>query len=267
MTLRISGAIHGSFRRDTPPAIGRSRQWCRFCRGQRDQPGHGAAAAVCATASRTPAGARTRAPHAAAPPPRSRDPPHDVGDGRAPGAVQRAARSGTRQPFRIEHRHAVDDDVQDAGRVLMRLLERRVIGDRLRIEDHDVGVAFGRDAAAIPRCRTATPARLVIRRIASGKLQHVVVAHVLAEHARERAVRARMRRRRARARPRCAAPTSRCRCSPASTAAPSSRPPRSSCDTARRHVLRFRAAVRKTCPTDPASAPCAISVMRLPSTD
>ena len=41
--------------------------------------------------------------------------------------------------LRIEHRHAVDDDVLDAGRILVRTLVGGVVLDRGRIEHHEVG--------------------------------------------------------------------------------------------------------------------------------
>ena len=39
----------------------------------------------------------------------------------------------------LQHLHAVDEHVAHAGRVLLRMVERRVVDDRRRIEDHDVG--------------------------------------------------------------------------------------------------------------------------------
>src|SRR5829696_3628271 len=40
----------------------------------------------------------------------------------------------------LQHLHAVDEHVAHAGRKLLWLLERRMVLDRCRIEDHDVGI-------------------------------------------------------------------------------------------------------------------------------
>src|SRR3546814_13225228 len=45
--------------------------------------------------------------------------------------------------------HAVDENVVDAGRVLLRCGISGVVGDRRRIEHHDVGEAAGLEATAV----------------------------------------------------------------------------------------------------------------------
>ena len=47
-----------------------------------------------------------------------------------------------------EHLHAVDEDVHHPGRVLVRLVERRVVRDRGRIEHRDVREEPGFEQAA-----------------------------------------------------------------------------------------------------------------------
>src|SRR5690242_20678024 len=50
----------------------------------------------------------------------------------------------------LQHLHTIDEDMAHAGRVLVRLVERRTIGDLGRIEDHHVGEhAFADEAAPI----------------------------------------------------------------------------------------------------------------------
>src|SRR3954469_2393083 len=82
---------------------------------------------------------------------------------------------------------AVDDHDVDADGILLRLLERAVVGDGLRIEDDDIGEEAFFDRAAI--------GELHLRRRAAGhladrirQLEHVLVADVAAENPRERAV-------------------------------------------------------------------------------
>ena len=92
----------------------------------------------------------------------------------------------------VEHDAAVDDDGGDADRILERIGERRAIGDRRRIEDHEVGRQPVLDQPAIGdvQLRRGQAAHLVDRLF---ERDDVFLAHVLAEHARERAEVARMR--------------------------------------------------------------------------
>ena len=93
----------------------------------------------------------------------------------------------------VAHRdHAVDDDGVDSHRILVRLLERRGVGDGFRVEDHDIGeVAFDEPSPI---------GNLHLRRRQTGHLpnrfrqrERLLLANVAAKNARERAVRARMR--------------------------------------------------------------------------
>src|SRR5262245_552882 len=52
-----------------------------------------------------------------------------------PLPIQNRARSGAGVPSAFEYDLAVDDDVLDASRVLVRLLERGVVNDGIGIED------------------------------------------------------------------------------------------------------------------------------------
>ena len=95
--------------------------------------------------------------------------------------------------LRVLDRHsAVDDDRFDADRKLMRLLVRRRVGDRLRIEDDQIREIsfFDRPAIADLHLRGREACHLSNR---LGQRQHALVAHVVAENPRERAVRARVR--------------------------------------------------------------------------
>ena len=86
----------------------------------------------------------------------------------------------------------VDEHVLHADGVLMRLLERRAIRDRRRIEDRDVGeIAFLQQAAAIEAEVLGGQARQPAHRVR--ERDHLFLAHVLAEQPREVAVGARMR--------------------------------------------------------------------------
>ena len=87
----------------------------------------------------------------------------------------------------LQHLHAVDEDVSNADRVLMRLLERGAIGDGGGIKHNDIRVhARFDESTAIEteigrRQRSEFTDRL-------GQREHVFVAHVLAKDARETAV-------------------------------------------------------------------------------
>src|ERR1039458_2092737 len=91
----------------------------------------------------------------------------------------------------VNHLDAVDQHGRDAGRELVRLFERGIVGDRRGIEDEDVLLhplldeAAGRDRQA----RRDGRGRLA-HRIFEG--DHVLVAHVSAEQTRVVPVRARV---------------------------------------------------------------------------
>jgi len=57
----------------------------------------------------------------------------------------------------LDGQFAVDDYVHYPLRVLMRILKRSLISDRIGVEDHNVGLVVGLQQAAViqvkPRCR------------------------------------------------------------------------------------------------------------------
>src|SRR5918993_1459752 len=65
------------------------------------------------------------------------------------GSIERPARASAGQAFRVEHVHAIHDDVLDADGILMRLLVRRRVADGRGIEDDEIRKELLADAAAI----------------------------------------------------------------------------------------------------------------------
>ena len=112
------------------------------------------------------------------------------------GAIPRPAHDPARRRARVlavaQHLHAIDEHVAHAGRVLVRLLERGVILDRRRIEDHDVRQhALGEppavlDAEVLGGQRGQSADAFFER-------DELLIAHVPPQQSREVAVGARMR--------------------------------------------------------------------------
>src|ERR671937_3133056 len=103
-----------------------------------------------------------------------------------------AAGQGTSVLAVTDHRNPVDEHVYDPARVAMRIIEGRVIRDRRRVEDDDIGEA--------PRPQpTAVAQAQVLRRqraeATDGLLQRdeSLLPHIAAEQTREASVRAWMR--------------------------------------------------------------------------
>ena len=85
---------------------------------------------------------------------------------------------------------AVHDDVFDADRELVRILERRAIDDAIRIEDRHVGPqAFPEPAAIFDADLVGVHAGHLLDGLR--QREDLQLPHVAAEHARERAVVAR----------------------------------------------------------------------------
>src|SRR5438067_3453485 len=91
----------------------------------------------------------------------------------------------------LEDLRAVHEHVLHAYSVLMRLVERRAISHRRRIENHDIGEhALLHETAMIQtQIRRRQPAQLPDRLL---QRQHFFFAHILPEDAREAAVSARV---------------------------------------------------------------------------
>ena len=92
----------------------------------------------------------------------------------------------------VQHHLAVHEHGVDSHRILKRILERRLVGDGRGIEDHQVGPLAFLDRAAIGEAEDAGRQR---RHLADRFFErnHLQLAHVAAEHAREGAEVARMR--------------------------------------------------------------------------
>jgi len=91
----------------------------------------------------------------------------------------------------FQHLHAIDEHMRDAGAVLMRLVERRVVLNRLGIEHDDVGV--------VTRLQRAAPVELHVR----GRQRcqapdpffeghQLLIAHIAPEQTRKVSIGARM---------------------------------------------------------------------------
>src|ERR1044071_5437384 len=123
---------------------------------------------------------------------RTRAPRQGTSPGLA-GPPQRPARLRPRMLAILEHLRAVDKDVLDADRVLVRLLEGGAVTDRLGIEDHHVGehAALQQAAMVQPQVR-----RGQARQSTDGFADRddLLVAHVPAEQPSKIAVEARVRR-------------------------------------------------------------------------
>ena len=124
----------------------------------------GANATTCATRLTSPSRGST---------PGSRHPRARSSRGRA-----RTAPASRRSALRCERETAVDQNLRHAGRVLVRLLEGRVVLDGLRVEDHDVGEVARLEQAAVGDARGCSAGSPLRRRMASSSGMRFLVAHV-----------------------------------------------------------------------------------------
>src|SRR5688500_10620392 len=103
------------------------------------------------------------------------------------GTIKWTAGPCAGKAFRVEHVHAVDDDVRNPRRVLMRAFVGRVVLDRRRVEHHEIGEEALSDLAAIAQAHLCSgSAGHPVHRIM--QTEDLVFAHVLAEHARKGSV-------------------------------------------------------------------------------
>ena len=87
----------------------------------------------------------------------------------------------------LQHLAAIHEDVLHADRVLMRLLERGAVRDRVRVEHDDVGEhAWPQEAARVELEVRRRQAADAAHRL--GQRERLLLAHVLPEQAREVAI-------------------------------------------------------------------------------
>src|SRR5262249_56331527 len=98
-----------------------------------------------------------------------------------------ATRAGRLHTAAVHHDGAVHDDVGNAGRITVRLGERRLVLDGAWIEDREVGgVAFAHE----PAVAQAKPCGAHACHLVDGRLEReqALVAGILAEHPPQRAL-------------------------------------------------------------------------------
>jgi hypothetical protein len=108
----------------------------------------------------------------------------------SPSQHATCARSG--KSATVNGDRAIDDHVRNSRRILVRLLKRREIGDRVRMEDRYVCAGADAYRAAV---RESKRRRGHSRHLVDSALERedTALANIPRKHARERAVRARMR--------------------------------------------------------------------------
>src|SRR5277367_5230396 len=75
--------------------------------------------------------------------------PASPGISALPAAANHDAGTRARVALVVEHDASVHDHRRDADRILKRIRERRAVGDRRRIEDHEIGREARFDKTAI----------------------------------------------------------------------------------------------------------------------
>ena len=101
-----------------------------------------------------------------------------------PRPSQHLARQRARHLSISDHRHAVDQHKLHALRKLIRILERRLVRDLLRIEDHHIAPTCPVSTRRDPSVASAAPAARVNLRIASASVRAASLrAHTSAESA------------------------------------------------------------------------------------
>ena len=107
-------------------------------------------------------------------------------------STQRPARPLGRHRSVGQHATAVDEDVCDARRVVLRILERGDVANRRGVEDRDVGLQSRAQHAAVIQVHAR---RRLRRHLADGFLerQQMLVAHVVTQNPRKRSPCARVR--------------------------------------------------------------------------